>query len=163
MSSCMECLKTRPVKWTLICLAGLAVIGISLFGYINRAFPGSRCEAFKHLEKKEDQQIDCYGCHQKVSPKVAQNWYESKHGMDLVKCALCHGSPDNKGAIPFSAKPDPDVVCVRCHDPAIKTMKDKFGLRADCYSCHPFHENSLHHKAYEKSESKTKIDEEAKK
>jgi len=156
------CLKKRPVKWALFILAILVVAAIAFFGYVNRAFPSSRCEAFKHLDDKKDQSIDCYACHRKVTPKVAQNWYESKHGMDLVKCAMCHGSPDNKGAIPFSARPDPNVVCVRCHAPAMQTMQDKFGLRQDCYSCHPFHENSLHHDTYKKSESKTKLDEEAK-
>lgn len=162
MSEC-QCFKSKPVRLTLLSLLVLAVLGGAFFVYTNQAFPRTRCEAFKHLENKADQQIDCYGCHQKVSPKSAQNWYESKHGMDLVKCALCHGSPDNKGAIPFSAKPSPDIVCVRCHDPAMKTMRDKFGVRADCYGCHPFHQNSLHHATYGKSESKTKIEEEAKK
>ena len=157
--SCLECLKSKPVKWTLMSLAVLLVVGSAALLYVSKAFPTTRCEAFKHLEGKEDQQVDCYGCHQKISPKTAQNWYESKHGVDLVKCAMCHGSPDNKGSIPFSAKPSPDLICVRCHDPAIKTMRERHGVRADCYGCHPVHQRSLHHEVYQKSESKTKIEE----
>lgn len=48
---------------------------------------------------------DCYGCHLKVTPQVAQDWYESKHGVTLVRCQVCHGQPDGKGAVPFKRVP----------------------------------------------------------
>lgn len=136
----------------------LAVVVGGYFLYINAAFPETRCEGarVKHGEVAEGQ--DCFTCHKKTTPQVAQNWYESKHGVTLVKCYVCHGQPDGKGATPFSAKPGVSEVCQRCHAPAIDVMRDKFGVRGSCESCHIQHANSLHHDAYAKTESKQKLD-----
>ena len=78
--------------------------GHRLVVYLHLAFPKVRCEAGKHLDSPEAM-ADCYECHLKATPKVAQDWYESKHGIQLVKCFMCHGQPDGKGALPFAAKP----------------------------------------------------------
>lgn len=109
--------------------------------------------SIKHL-KAPDDAADCYECHKKVTPRVAQNWYESKHGVALMKCFVCHGQPDGKGSIPFMVVPEPKAVCRKCHEPAMIRMEKKFGIEPDCYKCHIFHQNSLHHDAYKKSESK---------
>lgn len=136
----------------------LAVLVGGYFLYLNVAFPGTRCEGakVKHGEVPDGQ--DCYACHKKATPKVAQDWYESKHGVILVKCYVCHGQPDGKGATPFSVKPSVNGVCQRCHAPAIDLMREKFGVQGNCESCHIYHANSLHHDAYAKSESKQKIE-----
>lgn len=105
-----------------------------------------------HL-KAPDDAADCYECHKKATPKIAQDWYESKHGVALMKCFVCHGQPDGKGSVPWAVVPDPIAVCQKCHDPAMKRMKEKFGVKPDCYKCHPFHQNSMHHEAYKKSTS----------
>jgi len=105
-----------------------------------------------HL-KAPDDAADCYECHKKATPKIAQNWYESKHGVALLKCFVCHGQPDGKGSVPWAVVPDPKAVCQKCHDPAMKRMVEKFGMEPNCYKCHPFHQNSLHHEAYKKSGS----------
>ena len=110
-------------------------------------------DSIQHL-KAPDDAADCYTCHQKVTPRVAQNWYESRHGVALMKCFVCHGQPDGKGSVPFAVVPDVDTVCRKCHEQAMKRMEQKFGLEPDCYYCHSFHVNSLHHEAYKKSESK---------
>lgn len=110
-------------------------------------------KSIKHL-KAPDDAADCYTCHRIVTPRVAQNWYESKHGVQLMKCFVCHGQPDGKGSVPFAVVPDPGTVCRKCHEPAMKRMAKKFGVDPNCYECHPFHQNSLHHDAYKKSESK---------
>ncbi len=107
----------------------------------------------KHL-LAPDSAAACYECHKKATPKVAQDWYESKHGLQLMKCFVCHGEPDGKGSVPYRVNPDAASVCMKCHDPAMKRMQAKYGMELQCTGCHPFHQNSLHHKAYEKSESK---------
>ena len=151
-------LKARYGKWAVIVPVCVVLAVAAPVLYVNYAFPKTRCTAFKHLKGPEER-TDCYECHLKVTPKVAQNWYDSKHGVILVKCFVCHGQPDDKGSIPFAVKPDVNQVCRRCHDPAIARMQQKFGVDLDdCYSCHPFHQNSLHHDAYRKSESKQKIE-----
>ena len=109
-------------------------------------------DGIKHLVPP-DEAGDCYECHKKATPKIAQDWYESKHGVALLKCFVCHGQPDGKGSVPWAVVPDAASVCRKCHDPAMKRMEQKYGLKPDCYKCHPFHQNSLHHEAYKKSAS----------
>ena len=90
-------------KPLIIALAAVILLVIGFFAYIQNAFTGTRCEAAKHLDA--DMIGDCYGCHLKVTPQVAQDWYESKHGVTLVRCQVCHGQPDGKGAVPFKRVP----------------------------------------------------------
>ena len=78
-------------KPLIIALAAVILLVIGFFAYIQNAFTGTRCEAAKHLDA--DMIGDCYGCHLKVTPQVAQDWYESKHGVTLVRCQVCHGQP----------------------------------------------------------------------
>ncbi len=131
---------------------------ISVYGYYKYAFPNTECEySVEHLKSPESLS-DCYTCHIKATPKVAQNWYESKHGIMLVKCFVCHGQPDGNGSIPYAVKPDVDFTCRKCHEPSIKTMEEKYGLEPVCNDCHSFHSNSLHHVAYVKPETKKTID-----
>jgi len=132
-------------KWLLA-----ACVGAGMF-YLS--FHQAGAAALKHLVPTDDA-FDCYACHKKTTPKIAQDWYESKHGVMLMKCFVCHGQPDGKGSVPWTVNPDPKQVCQKCHDPAMKRMEAKYGLKPDCNKCHPFHHNSLHHDAYGKSESK---------
>ena len=134
-----------PKKWLIASLAGLAAVG-GYFAYMAWAFPDVRCEG-KHLTAPESMQGDCYGCHLKATPRVAQEWYESKHGVMLVRCQTCHGLPDGSGSIPFSAAPGKDI-CARCHSAAIESMEAKFGRRDDCSTCHPYHQSPMHGDAY---------------
>ena len=128
-------------------LLALLVLAGGYFGYMAWAFPGERCEAAKHLAAPK-MEGDCYSCHAKSTPRLAQEWYESKHGITLVRCQTCHGMPDGKGAIPFTRKPGVGV-CARCHSLSIQRMEAKFGKRDDCSSCHPSHQSPMHGKAYE--------------
>ena len=140
-------------KWVQLAVAFAILFGGAVLLYTETAMSGTKCEAAKHLDSPEEAG-DCYTCHQKATPKIAQDWYESKHGVMLVKCFVCHGQPDGKGAIAFSANPDPNYICRRCHDPAVTMMEKKFGMRPECNDCHKYHVNSVHHEAYGKTESK---------
>lgn len=124
------------------------------FVYVSWAFPDVKCEAAKHLDAPE-RMGDCYGCHVKSTPKVAQDWFESKHGVTLVRCQTCHGQPDGKGSLPFARVPGVEV-CARCHSLAIDRMEAKFGKRNDCSSCHPNHQSPMHGNAYEYRQASTK-------
>lgn len=136
------------VRKTLFICCAIAVIGIAgFFLYVNLAFPKVRCEAVKHLDAPE-KIADCMACHVKTTAVVAQHWKDSKHGVLLVKCAVCHGQPDGKGSIPFTPRPDPMYICARCHDPSIKRMEAKYGERPSCNSCHPHHQNPMHGNAF---------------
>ena len=93
-------------------LAVIVLVG-GYFLYMAWAFPAVRCEAAKHLDAPQ-MAGDCYACHAKATPRVAQEWYESKHGVTLVRCQTCHGMPDGKGSLPFTRVPGVEV-CARCH------------------------------------------------
>ena len=145
-------------KWLIILpLTGISALGIIFFLYIKLAFPVVKCEFATHL-KSPDESADCFECHLKCTPKITQDWYESKHGVILVKCFVCHGQPDGKGSVPYAVDPDVDATCRKCHDPSIRKMEEKYGLEPKCNDCHPFHNNSLHHKAYVKPIAKKKIE-----
>ncbi len=145
-------------KWFIILpLVLIAILGVIFFIYVNLAFPETRCEFVTHLESP-DAAADCFECHLKCTPKIAQDWYESKHGVILVKCFVCHGQPDGKGSVPYAVDPDVDGTCRKCHDPSINRMEHLYGLELNCNKCHPFHQNSLHHKAYVKPIAKKKIE-----
>lgn len=133
----------------LFCCAVLTIaVGMGLFfWYLAYAFPAVRAQG-THLAVP-DQFSDCISCHGKVTAQVAQDWSGSKHGVTLVKCVVCHGEPDGKGSVPFAAKPDPVLICARCHDPALQRMIVKYGEKANCNTCHPYHQNSMHGNAYE--------------
>lgn len=145
------------VKYGVICAILAIVLGGGYFAYMAWAFPENKCEAAKHLASG-DMDGDCYGCHIKVSPKVAQYWYESKHGITLVRCQVCHGMPDGKGAIQFARVPSIDV-CARCHSVAIERMQVKFGMNGrECYTCHPNHQSAIHGVPYQYRQPITKTD-----
>ncbi|MFH1954745.1 MAG: hypothetical protein ABIL06_24415 [Pseudomonadota bacterium] len=148
----------RWSRWLIILpLSGIVAFGIVFTIYIKLAFPVVRCEFATHLESP-DESADCFECHLKCTPKITQDWYESKHGVILVKCFVCHGQPDGKGSVPYAVDPDVDTTCRKCHDPSIKEMEQKYGLEPKCNDCHPFHNNSLHHKAYVKPIAKKKVE-----
>lgn len=128
------------------CVFAVLLVG-SYFIYMAWAFPETRCEGAKHLQAA-GLEGDCYGCHMKATPAVAQHWYESKHGMILVRCQTCHGMPDGNGSLKFTRSPGIEV-CARCHSSAINAMQAKFGNRQDCNSCHPYHQSAMHGHAYE--------------
>lgn len=103
-------------KPLVIALAAVILLVIGFFAYIQNAFTGTRCEAAKHLDA--DMIGDCYGCHLKVTPQVAQDWYESKHGVtawSAVRSATASrtaralsrssASPAWKSARPATASP----------------------------------------------------------
>jgi len=151
-------LKQKSTPWMFYGVTIFFLLVISSFGYYKSAFPETRCEyGLEHLESP-DSASDCYSCHVKATPKVTQDWYESKHGVMLVKCFVCHGQPDGKGSVSYAVDPDVNTTCRKCHDPSIKKMEEKYGLEPECNDCHPFHNNSLHHKAYVKTKSKKTID-----
>lgn len=130
-----------------ICVAFVIGLVGGYFAYMAWAFPESRCEGARHLAAGQ-MEGDCYGCHAKATPRVAQEWYESKHGYTLVRCQTCHGMPDGKGSLAFTRTPDV-ATCARCHSLAIDRMQAKFGSRGDCVTCHPHHQSAMHGNPYQ--------------
>ena len=128
----------------LLLLSGAGLLSVLFFAYLALAFPRERNSA---------------SCHARVTPSVTADWKASKHGVLLVKCAVCHGDSSGKGSIPFAARPTQEEICFKCHEPAIKRMRARFGAAYDnCGVCHPRHQHPLHKKAFEfVSPSKTSL------
>lgn len=137
----------KSVKMGLFFVAIVAVAVLAYFSYMAWAFPTNRCEGAKHLSAGQ-MEGDCYGCHVKATPAQAQYWFESKHGVTLVRCQTCHGMPDGQGALQFTRAPGVDT-CARCHSAAIQRMEGKFGQRNDCSTCHPYHQSAMHGVPYQ--------------
>ena len=140
------------LKWLVTVAAASGVLAGIALGVFSMAFPKQRSGDFEHLVIPASI-TDCYACHAKMTPKLAHDWHESEHGVKLVKCFACHGRPDGTGTIPFTAQPDQRAVCGECHASAIRHAEANFGIDLDCNRCHPFHQNSLHRAASERSRS----------
>ena len=79
---------------------------------------------------EQEMLIACSECHQKVTPKVYSEWYDSTHGIGQVKCYQCHGTYEN-----LRVSPDMIQSCGACHT-------DKLGEhtgKQTCWECHDVH------------------------
>ena len=120
-------------KPLIIALAAVILLVIGFFAYIQNAFTGTRCEAAKHLDA--DMIGDCYGCHLKVTPQVAQDWYESKHGVTLVRCQVCHGQLATEGLHPDIVMLDPPRK--GCDEATLSAVVRMAPRRVVYVSCNP--------------------------
>lgn len=85
--------------------------------------------AVKH--PKIEPQQECSDCHE----DEFNQWQSSRHGLNQVKCLVCHGSVQEN----FIAKPSP-ARCEACHDQKFAQLKsDPFMKGKSCFTCHPPH------------------------
>ncbi|MEN8140699.1 MAG: multiheme C-type cytochrome [Thermodesulfobacteriota bacterium] len=78
---------------------------------------------------EQEKLIACADCHRDATPEIHQQWYDSRHGIGMVKCYQCHGTFENLAVVPEKSK------CATCHMAAMdKCPKDK-----ECSSCHSAH------------------------
>jgi hypothetical protein len=80
---------------------------------------------------------DCIECHKKETPRAYQEWLGSKHGINSVKCGICHGDANN-----YRGRPD-KVVCIGCHSDQVKNMPAQ-ALVTNCSFCHKGHWFTVH-------------------
>ncbi len=85
---------------------------------------------FLHPELTEQEMLlPCFECHQEVTPDIYSEWYNSLHGIGMVKCYQCHGTYEN-------LKTEPEASdCMVCHADQIK----KCPQDRKCWSCHNAH------------------------
>lgn len=79
----------------------------------------------------------CVDCHQKDTPASYDQWLLSKHGINNVKCGVCHGDANN-----YRAHPD-RVVCIGCHSNQVRDMPAN-ALITNCSYCHKGHWFTVH-------------------
>lgn len=87
---------------------------------------------------------NCQDCHQRETQKMYQQWLGSKHGLNNVKCGICHGDANN-----YRATPDKSI-CIGCHSQQVNNMPAD-ALVTNCSFCHKAHWFTVHKiKLYEK-------------
>ena len=88
-----------------------------------------------HPELSEQEKLlPCAQCHQEVTPEIYQEWYQSRHGLDNVKCFQCHGTYEDFEVEPCVSR------CMPCHAQEVThAPQDK-----NCSACHPAHKFSVH-------------------
>lgn len=104
----------------------LVALGLVLFSVSVVTASG---EKVSHPELSEQEQlIDCAECHKSTTPEIEKEWYDSVHGIAMVKCYQCHGTFGE-----FVVTPSKDN-CAVCH----ADMLDK-EPNTPCWECHVPH------------------------
>src|SRR3990172_3929438 len=85
-----------------------------------------------------DVKLECLKCHSSMTPDVVDQWKVSKHGLDNVKCYVCHGEKTSED---FVAKPKKER-CRACHPDQVKTLSESKMNSIACGSCHSVHQFS---------------------
>lgn len=75
---------------------------------------------------------DCAACHEQATPAQYKAWFDGRHGMNLVRCQVCHGST---GA--DFARRAPAERCRGCHGAQVDSLA-KAAVK-DCFACHAAH------------------------
>ncbi len=89
----------------------------------------SKKEGAVHPELTEQEQlIACAECHKEATPEVEKEWYDSVHGIAMVKCYQCHGTFGEFAVTPTKEN------CATCH----ADMLDK-EPNTPCWECHVPH------------------------
>ena len=115
-------------------------------GAASEALPEAVSAAVEHIEV--DPGDTCDGCHAEMTPEVYQGWYAGKHGINNVKCFVCHG-PVGEG---FVAEPSRET-CESCHFDQTEALVGTDFADQSCFSCHPSHTLSPHLNPAEGGES----------
>lgn len=117
--------------------AALLVVGVAL-----AAPPGkARKAAAKPAHPEVDPSETCDACHADATPQVVAEWFAGKHGMNNVKCFVCHGPVGTD-----FVRRAPAERCIGCHSERVASMEHPWMAGKDCFSCHPPHLLSPHRK-----------------
>ncbi|WP_319585235.1 multiheme C-type cytochrome [uncultured Desulfobulbus sp.] len=81
----------------------------------------------KHPKLSEQEKyIACDQCHAENTPDLHKEWFDSRHGVAMVKCYQCHGTFET-----FRVTPKRQV-CAVCHE----NMMKKCPQNKACWQCH---------------------------
>ena len=87
-------------------------------------------EKATHPELSEQEMLTaCSDCHRETTPDLEKEWYDSVHGLAMVKCYQCHGTFET-----FKLTPKRED-CATCH----ADMLDKCPSDKPCWECHVPH------------------------
>lgn len=119
------------IKLSFLSMLGVAILFMTGLMAINS---DAASQAVHPDLSEQEKLIPCQQCHEKVTPKLHKEWYQSKHGLAMVKCYQCHGSFEN-----FRLTP-PLKACDSCHN----KMVEKCPTNKQCWECHSPHRFEEH-------------------
>ena len=83
-----------------------------------------------HPELSEQEMLmACSDCHRETTPDLEKEWFDSVHGLAMVKCYQCHGTFET-----FKVTPERED-CATCH----ADMLEKCPADKPCWECHVPH------------------------
>lgn len=106
----------------------LALLGILVLSASVIAVAGEKAV---HPELSEQEMlVSCADCHRETTPEIEKEWFDSVHGIAMVKCYQCHGTFET-----FTVTPTVQN-CDTCHT----NMTDKKHTEGKvCWECHKPH------------------------
>ncbi len=117
----------KVIKQKRIGIAGLALLLAALLAVAAAATEKGKTT---HPElSAQEMLMDCADCHREATPEVEKQWFQSKHGIAMVKCYQCHGTFETFAVTPSKAD------CATCH----KDMLAKCPQEKACWECHTPH------------------------
>jgi len=116
-------------------LATVLLVGVALAGPPGKAGKA----APKRVHPQVDPSEACDACHSDATPQVVAEWFAGKHGMNNVKCFVCHGSVGADFVLRAPAQ-----RCIGCHAEEVASLAHPTLAGKDCFSCHPPHLLSPH-------------------
>lgn len=103
----------------------LAILAVLLL-----AVSAMAADTAKHPQLTEQEMlIDCAECHKTATEQVEKEWFDSRHGIAMVKCYQCHGTFES-----FAVTPSKET-CATCHG----DMMQKCSQEKSCWECHAPH------------------------
>ena len=116
------------MKRVILLIRGIALVSLAVMFWLSPQAVAGDTDKHPDLDEQE-QYIACSDCHKNETPEVYKQWYDSNHGIAMVKCYQCHGTLET-----FRFTPTRDN-CAVCHEEMMaKCPKDK-----DCWQCHAPH------------------------
>lgn len=113
--------KQTGVMYLCCALAVLAVV------FLSTAINLRADDKVMHPELSEQEMlVSCADCHREVTPEVEKQWFDSVHGIAMVKCYQCHGTFESFTVTPTRQN------CGTCHT----NMLEKCPDNKPCWECH---------------------------
>lgn len=117
--------KQRGVRY-----AGLALTLLGMF-FLSVSVMASGGEKAGHPDMSEQEMlVACSDCHRDATPEIEKEWYNSVHGIGMVKCYQCHGTFETFVVTPTEQN------CAICHT---NMAEQKHTEGKVCWECHVPH------------------------
>lgn len=110
-------------------IAGLVLAILAVFVLSALPVTGQNSQDTHPDLDEQEMLIACADCHRENTPELEKEWFDSVHGIAMVKCYQCHGTFET-----FKVTPSRED-CATCH----ADMLEKCDQNKPCWECHVPH------------------------